>query len=205
LQETSFVSIQKLSIKSFFKISKPSLKEKYGNLSDKNQKIIDRNYHTTPLNSLPDWLLGLGKLISLSGKTAPATHVIFPDPSYSNLDSTSYVKAIYKSIVSTIEDPMLWKFVLGVSAVILINAIVIVTEHKVSNIRELINFYNQIVTTPNMVDFLNASYPDLTDFNEISVKLLKDKSLNLLTYDQCLIIIKFCLYNKNLYDIWNSY
>jgi len=45
---------------------------------------------------------------------------------------------------------------------------------------ELINFYNQIVITPNIVDFLNALYPDLTDFNERSVKLLRAKNLNVL-------------------------
>ena len=151
--------------------------------SNKNNGIFliqNRSYHRTTVKPAPEWLLGLGKFLGLV-KAAPA--------------------AVAKSIWSSVTDPIIfWQIGFGVFSIVLVVASIVVIESAVVDhitLTNIINVYNQIVANPNFVDFLNTTYPNLNEFNECSVKLLTSKSLNKLSYAECEIVVKFCIYSKN--------
>ena len=132
-------------------------------------RIRNNSYHTTSIKPAPEWL-GFGKVLGIIKTTA--------------------AKAF-----STIN---LWEITIEVSicaVIVFVYAFVGISVIKIMTM-DIVNLYNQIAMNPDLVDFLNTTYPDLTEFNKCSMELLKEKSLSQLSYAECEIIVKFCVYTK---------
>ena len=164
-----------------------------------NQMFMVRNrfYHSTTVISAPEWLLGLGKLFGI-GKAAPVCpSPTPPSATFPGIDGVGPIKVFAHSVVSSLTDPIVWKFVLGVSYLVAVYAIIGSSYTKFMSVVEINHVYNQILMDPSLLNFLNDSYPTLNLFNEHSAGLICSKSLYQLSYEQCEIIVKFCIHTKN--------
>ena len=160
----------------FFSSNRTSANPKVLMNSNKSNGIFiirHKSYHTTSIKPAPEWL-GLGKVLSI-------------------------IKTTAKTVWVSTTNPLVWQVTKEVSFIAFIVLVYVVIGSSVVKIMtmDIVNMYNQIVANPDFVDFLNTTYPYLNEFNECSVELLISKSLYKLSYDQCEIIVKFCVYTKN--------
>ena len=168
-------------------------------LVDSNKRTMEKNrsYHSTTFTLAPEWILGLGKLFGICKSAAPVCPSSTPTAIYPNIDSVGYFKLAFKSVTSSITEPIIWKAAIGAFSLVLVTVVLGSSIMKIINVMDMVHVYNQIVVDPNLVNFLNTSYPDLNAFNEQSAILIEIKSLSRLSYEQCEIIVKFCLHSKN--------
>ena len=104
--------------------------------------------------------------------------------------------AVAKSIWLSVTNSLVWQEVSIIAFIVLFYASVGYSIVKIITM-DIVNMYSQIAANPDLVDFLNTTYSDLSKFNECSVELLLNKSLYKLSDAECEIIVKFCIHTKN--------
>lgn len=167
-----------------------------------------REYHSSRISSLPEWLPALGKLFKMAPSVCPTPSVMYPQIDISSPVPT--VKLGVKAAVGILTDSLFYKTVGAVSIAGISTILIFMSFQKVYCVYDVINSYNQIISDPNFAVYLETSIPVLSDFNQNAASLLAAKTLNVVSYDQCSLIVKFCIYNKQhmfysiLIDISNA-
>lgn len=111
-------------------------------------------------------------------------------------ETTLMSKILLKSFIKSLMDPSYIVVFLVVSAVVFGGGVVILTYNSLAEASVLVSMYEQISSNPEIIKDLEILYPSLTLFNEKSAILLQELSLNRLTFNQCEVLVKFCLRTK---------
>lgn len=137
--------------------------------------------------------------------TCPTPTAFYPDINFWN-----YIGSVIKGTITDLTAPLLWKLIFGACCIFLIGYGTVSIYNHAVEIYQIVHFYKQIVGSPELVEMLNNKFEFLNHFNREAASQISKLTFNLLNSDDCQIIVKFCLYNKEysfhgiLMDISNS-
>ena len=131
-------------------------------------------------------------------------------PFYPDINIWKYIGSVLKGAISDLTAPLLWKLIFSTCTIVLFGyGVVSIYTHAVE-IYEIVQFYKQIVHSPELVTVLNHKYEILNHFNREAVIKISKLTFNLLGSDDCQNIVKYCIHNSEykfhgiLMDISNS-
>jgi hypothetical protein len=149
-------------------------------------------------------------VITLFKSKAGAFSYPTPTALYPDINFWNYIGSVIKRTITDLTAPLLWKLIFWACGIFLIGYGTVSIYNHAVEIYQIVHFYKQIVVSPELVAILNDEFEFLNHFNREAASQISKLTFNLLNSDDCQIIVKFCLHNKEymfhgiLMDISNS-
>ena len=149
-------------------------------------------------------------LFKSKGATGAAANCPTPTVMYPDINFWNYNDSAVKGAINDLTAPFLWKSIFTACGIFLVGYGTVSIYNHAIEIYNIVDFYKQIVNSPELVLVLNQKFELLNNFNtEVAVKISK-LTFGILDSDDAQLIVKFCLHNSEysfhgiLMDISNS-
>ena len=119
-----------------------------------------------------------------------------PTAMYPDINFWNYMGSVVKGTITDLAAPLLWKCIITACAIFLVGYGTVSLCNHATEICQVVQFYKQIVGSPELVGLLNHEFEVLNHFNLEAAANISKLTFNLLGSDACQIIVKFCLHNS---------
>jgi hypothetical protein len=173
-------------------------------------RIFSKNNYSTTIPVLMDPITASMTLFKSKAATGAAASCPTPTALYPDINLWNYMGSVVKGTLTDLTAPLLWKCIFITCGIFLVGYGTVSIYHHATEIYQIVQFYKQIVGSPELVQLLDHKFEFLNHFNKDAAVRISKLTFNLLNPNACQIIVKFCLHNSEymfhgvLMDISNS-